>query len=90
MNAAPRPRFLFRAVWPITDETLPFPDLIDQAHTEVPALAHQAAAALCGTPVYSLARSCDVPGSGNTTAYVLLASCPARPAPARAYRRSET
>jgi hypothetical protein len=77
---------LLRILWPITDHTLGLPDLLDTACGEVAALAVQAHARITGAVRFDVRRSIDVPGSGRTTEFVLVAHAPAVPATPRAYR----
>jgi hypothetical protein len=73
----------FRAIWPITNERLPFTALVAQARLEVPFLAAQAHARLTGPGRYSFALSTETPGSGRITTWCLLYEAPATQAPAR-------
>lgn len=75
--------FRFRAIWPITDERLPFTALCAQATHDVPLLAAQAHAHLVGPGRYTVARSTDIPGSGRITEWVLIYDAPATPRPTR-------
>lgn len=80
----------FRAVWPITNERLPFTALVAQARLEVPFLVAQAHAHLTGPGRYSFALSTETPGSGRITTWCLLYEAPATPAPARTIPHLET
>ncbi len=79
---------VFRAIWPITDETVPYDELIVAARAEVPTLVNRAHARLAGPIRFHLARSVDVPGSGRVTPSVLVAEAPAESAVARDYWRA--
>lgn len=81
------PAHLFRALWPILDDTVPARQMAGEVAGDLPVLARQAHAVLCGPPYFRVARSQDVPGSGNVTPFVLVAEAPARPAVRRAYHR---
>lgn len=67
----------FRAVWPIVDETVPFPDLLREASAEISTLATQAGARLTRPGRFLIAPSDLVPGSGRVTAWVLVYDAPA-------------
>lgn len=69
----------FRAVWPIVDETIPFPDLCREANAEIPRLAAQARAQLTRVGRFLIAPSDLVPGSGRVTAWALVYEAPATP-----------
>ncbi|WP_224279092.1 hypothetical protein [Nocardioides lacusdianchii] len=73
----------FRAIWPITNERLPFTALCAQATHDIPFLAAQAHARLTGPGRWSAALSAEVPGSGRITKWVLLYEAPAVQAPRR-------
>ena len=73
----------FRAIWPITNERLPFTALCAQAAHDVPLLAAQAHARITGPGRWTAALSTDVPGSGRITEWVLLYEAPATQAPRR-------
>jgi hypothetical protein len=73
----------FRAIWPITNERLPFTALCAQATHDLPALTAMAHARLTGPGRWSAALSTDIPGSGRVTQWVLLYEAPATPAPRR-------
>ena len=76
------PTHLFRAMWPIPDTTSSFPELMAQAYAEVPHLARMQRASIVGDAgKFSVALSKDVPGSGNTTQWVLLFVAPAITSP---------
>lgn len=78
--------FMLRCIWPILDERMPYRELVRAAKGDVPGLATQAHARLAAPGRFSIAESVDVPGSGRTTATVLVFEAPAVRAPARAYR----
>ncbi|WP_210651321.1 hypothetical protein [Nocardioides sp. SYSU D00065] len=67
----------FRAIWPITNERLPFTALVAQAQHDLPFLAAQAHARITGPGRWSAALSTDIPGSGRVTKWVLLYEAPA-------------
>jgi hypothetical protein len=73
----------FRAIWPITNERLPFTALVAQARLEVPLLVAQAHATLTGPGRYTFALSTETSGSGRITTWCLLYEAPATPAPTR-------
>lgn len=76
----------FRAIWPIVNESIPWADLIAEARRDLAIVAGQAHCRpdwRAGR--WSLARSVDVPGSGRTTASVLVYEAPATPIEARPY-----
>lgn len=75
---------IFRAVWPVVDERLPFTALCAQALHDVPILLAQAHARPAGPGRWSMAESVYVAGSGRVTRWVLLYECPARRVPVRA------
>lgn len=90
MSGAPSvspPAHLFRAFWPILDDTVPARQMAGEVIADLPDLARRAHAVLCGPPRFRIARSQDVPGSGNVTSHVLVAEAPARPAVRRVYHR---
>lgn len=78
-------RHTFRAIWPITDQTIPFAELCRQATWDIAALATQAHAELAGPGQFTTAPAARVPGSGRTTPTVLVYAAPARPAARRSY-----
>lgn len=71
----------FRAIWPITNERLPFTALCAQATHDIPLLAAQAHARITGPGRWTAALSTDIPGSGRITKWVLLYEAPAVRAP---------
>jgi hypothetical protein len=73
----------FRAIWPITNERLPFTALVAQATHDLPLLTAMAHARLVGPGRWTAALSTDIPGSGRITQWVLLYEAPATPAPRR-------
>lgn len=73
----------FRAVWPITNERLPFTALCAQALLDVPLLAAQAHCRVAGPGRFSAALSTEIPGSGRVTTWCLIYEAPARHAPTR-------
>ncbi|GAW54709.1 hypothetical protein [Nocardioides sp. PD653] len=75
--------FTFRAIWPITNERLPFIALCAQARHDIPLLLGQAHARPVGGGRWTLAESVHVPGSGRVTPWVLIYECPAHRVPVR-------
>lgn len=71
--------FRFRALWPITDHTQPFLDLIAEAKADLPAVAARAHARPLRGGRWSIAPSAEIPGSGRITPYVLVYDAPASP-----------
>lgn len=69
----------FRAVWPITDESVPYAELCKQAMIEIPRLAAQAHARPSGTGAFIIAPSDVVPGSGRVSKLCLVYTAPAVP-----------
>lgn len=67
----------FRAMWPVTDESLGLAELADLARTDLPLLVAQARATISGPGRFTLADSAQVPGSGRVTRYVLVYEAPA-------------
>ena len=78
---------MFQALWPITDESVRLPDLVDQAREDVPALLAQAHAKPTGQGRWRIADSRKIPGSGRTTELVLVYECPAVKTAPRVYHR---
>lgn len=76
---------IFRAIWPIVDETVGYADLCREAAATLPTLVAQARAHLTKPGRFSIAPSEHVPGSGRITATVLVYEAPARPATERSY-----
>ncbi|UIU47020.1 hypothetical protein [Microcystis phage MinS1] len=68
----------FRAIWPITDERLPFTALCAQAWPDIPRLLRRAHATPTGHGRFTAAPSAHIPGSGRITDWVLIYECPAR------------
>lgn len=70
---------VFRAMWPIVDERVPYEHLIAEAFEEIERLAAQAHCRIADWSAgrFSIARSCQVPGSGRVTPTVLLYEAPA-------------
>ncbi|WP_435744954.1 hypothetical protein [Nocardioides sp. SYSU DS0663] len=81
---------LFRALWPITDHSAGITQLAAQARHDLPLLLAQAHARTTGPGRFSVAPSAQIPGSGRTTAWVLLYEAPAIKTPARPYHRTAT
>lgn len=82
------PPIVFRAVWPITDESMPYADLCRTAEDDLPLLIAQAKARLLRRGRFSIAPSASVPGSGRVTESVLIYEAPAVRAPIRDYRKA--
>ena len=75
MTSAP---FLFRAVWPLVDETVQFRQIVIEAQAELPRVAYHARAEVIGAGRWTVVRSSKVPGFGNTTERLLVFEAPAR------------
>ena len=75
----------FRAIWPITDETVGYAALCKQAQSELPLLIAQAKARLTHPGRFSIAPSDKVPGSGRITSAVLVYEAPAVAVAPRGY-----
>ena len=54
---------IFRAIWPIADETVGYATLCRQAADDLPILVGQASARLTRPGRFSIAPAVDVPGS---------------------------
>ena len=78
---------IFRAIWPITDESVSYADLCRQAANDVALLIGQAHCRLTKPGRFSIAPAELVPGSGRVTDSVLVYEAPASPLPARSYRK---
>lgn len=81
--------YLFRAIWPILDETVPWADLVRQASDDLPEVLARAHARILRPGRFSLARSETVPGSGRVAGSVLVYEAPAVRAAQRPYWASE-
>lgn len=81
---------IFRAVWPITNETRSFLALCAEAQHDVPLLLAQAHARPTGPGRFTVADSAQIPGSGRITPWVLLYEAPATRTPARTYHLTNT
>lgn len=68
---------LYKAIWPITDISLPFLTLIEQGKAELPDLTRFARVRIAGPGRWSVAESRHVPGSGGITPWVLIYEAPA-------------
>lgn len=81
---------IFRAIWPITDETTGIRELVAAAEADLPLLLAQAHAAITDNTRsrWSVVPSVNVPGSGRVTEHVLMFEAPARSVPVRAYRKA--
>lgn len=71
---------IFRAFWPVVDETLTMRDLIAAAKPDLPRLAAQAHAQLRGPGRWAIEPSVYTPGSGRVTDVILTYNAPAAPA----------
>ncbi|MCF6376918.1 hypothetical protein L2K70_04820 [Nocardioides KLBMP 9356] len=76
---------MFRAIWPIVDESMPYADLCREATADLPRLITQAKARLLRPGGFSIAPAAQVPGSGRVTESVLIYTAPAEPMPWRSY-----
>lgn len=79
---------VFRAIWPIADESVPYAQLCHEATADLPHLIAQAKAHLLRAGSFSIAPSDQVPGSGRITESVLMYTAPAEPMRRRAYWKS--
>lgn len=79
------PAIIFRACWPIVDETVSFATMCREAQADLPLLIAQAKAKVIRPGRFTIAPSVEVPGSGRVTESVLIYEAPAVRAPARAY-----
>lgn len=79
------PTHTFRAIWPITDETVPYAELCKQAGAELPEIIARSRARLTSPGHFAVAPSAHVPGSGRVTESVLLYTAPAVALRPRAY-----
>lgn len=68
---------LFRAFWPVVDDTRTYGSLCREAALEVPFLAAQAKASLLAPGRFSIAAAEQVPGCGAVTDTVLIYEAPA-------------
>lgn len=66
---------IFRAVWPITDESVSYASLCREAERELPLLLARAHSRAVGGGRFSIAPAERVPGSGNITESVLIYEC---------------
>lgn len=80
----------FQALWPITDQSVPWHELIDQARADLPQLLATARAIPLERGKFHIARSIDVPGSGRSTPTVLVFEARAKRRRARAYHHATT
>ena len=76
---------MFRAIWPIVDETTSYADLCREAAAEIPELVARSRARLAKPGRFSVAPSEHVPGSGRVTDSVLIYEAPAQPLATRSY-----
>lgn len=72
--------FVFRAIWPITDPTIPLDDLVREAVVDLPRLISQARALPLDAGRWRIVESVNVPGSGRLTDWTLVFDCRAREA----------
>lgn len=68
---------VFRAIWPIVDESRKYAELMREAAAEIPTLCAQAHVRVVGAGRFSIAESVYVPGSGRFTESVLVYEAPA-------------
>ncbi len=80
--------YVFRAIWPIADEAVPYAELCAEATADLPWLVQTARVFITTEGRFSVAPACDVPGSGRVTGSVLVWEAQARPAPRTRYQRS--
>lgn len=78
----------FRAIWPITDETLTVAELARIALPEIAMLAAQAGARVLDGGEFRTADSRRVPGSGRVTPRVLIYEARAERIDRRSYRKA--
>lgn len=87
----PTATHMFRAVWPIVleggSDAQTDAELIGQAISDLPNVAHRHNATIVGQPRACIADGRRVPGSGGA-AQVVVIEAPAIPAKARGYRRT--
>lgn len=69
---------VFRAIWPVVDATIPFGQLLLEAHADLPKVAARHRAELTGPATWALRPGGQVPGSGGHPV-VLVATAPATP-----------
>jgi hypothetical protein len=79
------PPVVFRAIWPIADESVPYAQLCHEASADLPHLVAQAKARLLRGGSFSIAPSAQVPGSGRVTESVLIYTAAAEPMKQRDY-----
>ena len=68
----------FQAVWPITDPTIPFETLIDEAREDMPAVATRHGATITGEAAFRVVDGRTQPGSQGA-ALCVVATAPAIP-----------
>lgn len=78
---------IFRAIWPIADQSIGYATLCRQAAEDLPLLIGHASARLTNPGRFSIAPSVEVPGSGRVTEAVLVYEAPAVALAPRAYRK---
>ena len=79
---------IFRAIWPITDESQSYAALCRAAADDLPLLIAQAHAQLTHAGRFSVAPADLVPGSGRVTESVLVYEAPAERRAVRDYRKA--
>jgi hypothetical protein len=70
---------VLRAIWPVTDDTIPTADLIAEARADLPAVARRHGLVITGDTAHCavrIAKGRGVPGSGGARR-VLIAEVPA-------------
>lgn len=78
---------IFRAIWPVVDETVTYADLCRQAAEDLPTLLTRSSARVTGPGRFSIAPADKVPGSGRVSESVLVYEAPAVGLARRDYRR---
>ena len=76
---------IFRAIWPIVDESVSYAELCKEAAADLPLLVARAKARLLRPGAFQVAASVDVPGSGRVSESVLIYTAPAEMKAARDY-----
>lgn len=79
---------VLQAVWPLLDDGTDVSNVFATARDELPGIARQAHARITGRVLWDVRPSWTVPGSGNVTAFCLVARAIATPTPPRPYRRA--
>jgi hypothetical protein len=71
-------RYVFRAIWPVLDETTPLLELLSDASDELPAITRRAHVELAGRPRWSIQPGWQIPGSGGAM-FVVVCEIAAHP-----------